>query len=293
MNTIPLPNYVELMTPLLKISAESEPQALALKQYLGLWRDEFGLSDDADYDQFRSEVTGRNLFYNNLAWAAHNLLRAGLMTKPKMGYFVISEEGKVLLAKLKADSNLTLSLPYLMANYPAFVAFRKNIKVPPVATMTTAPVDVNIDDNDDSTLEIQFRTLEKIQAMPPRDFEVLVGDVLEKMGYGKAEVTKYSGDNGVDVIINADRLGINQLYVQAKRYSDGNNVGLSDIKEFHSTIMTDGGKKGIFMITSEFTKEAKDHAKKSGIRLINGTELALLMIEYKEIDNDYFKKSDT
>ena len=148
--------------------------------------------------------------------------------------------------------------------------------------------------------------LEIISDKDPYYFERLVMDVLAKMGYGNFDdnsntVTKKSGDEGIDGIINQDKLGLDKIYIQAKRWRD--NVGRPQLQNFVGALSAKNSSKGIFITTSDFTKEAKDYATNLShtIILINGKQLAKLMIEYnvgvqinysydiKKIDNDYFE----
>ena len=131
-------------------------------------------------------------------------------------------------------------------------------------------------------------------------------DVLAKMGYGDPNdnsiiVTKKSGDEGIDGIINQDKLGLDKIYVQAKRWND--NIGRPELQKFVGALSSKKSNKGIFITTSDFTKEAMEYANNLShtIVLINGKNLTKLMIEYnvgvqtnysyeiKKIDNDYFE----
>lgn len=148
--------------------------------------------------------------------------------------------------------------------------------------------------------------LRKIQEKESTYFEGLVVDLLVKMGYqgknGNSIVTKRSGDGGVDGIINQDPLGTQTVYIQAKRYKDGNNIQVAAIREFNSAVQIAHGNKGVFITTSDFSQGAKNEAKQFGLVLINGIELTNLMIQYKlgvrvkksfellDIDEDFFEE---
>ena len=146
--------------------------------------------------------------------------------------------------------------------------------------------------------------LDRLYKSDPRQFEYIVANLLEKMGYGDLEVTQASNDGGIDAIVNEDKLGINKILVQVKRYNKDNKVNELQIRNFLGALATEKLQKGIFVTTSYFDKKARASAEKSDkrLRLIDGEELTLLMIEYnvgtsitneyavKILDNDYFDR---
>lgn len=150
--------------------------------------------------------------------------------------------------------------------------------------------------------------LTEISEMNPYRFEVLVVELLVKMGYGRLQyenrVTRKSGDEGIDGIVTADKLGFDSIYIQAKRFKD-NSVGRPDIQKFVGALAGQGAQKGIFITSSTFTKEAVAFVGRNlnyKIVLIDGMKLAELMIEYelgvsrqytyevKRLDSDYFSE---
>ena len=152
--------------------------------------------------------------------------------------------------------------------------------------------------------------LEEIMKISPYSFEKLVVDLLFKMGYGKAKdnpdaVTQKSGDEGIDGIVSADKFGFDAIYIQAKQWKTDSTVSRPEIQKFLGALAGQGATKGIFITTAQFSKEAKAFANKqlhSKIILVDGQELAALMIEYnlgvsinrvyevKRIDTDYFNE---
>ncbi len=143
--------------------------------------------------------------------------------------------------------------------------------------------------------------IDKVISMSPQFFERLVIELMEKMGYGEGKITNYTKDGGIDGIINEDKLGLGKIFIQAKRYQRGNNVGSPMTDAFVGAITKKGGNKGVFITTSDFTSSAKDNRSQSvKVAYINGLDLAKLMIQYgigvtavdtyvvNKIDSDYF-----
>lgn len=176
--------------------------------------------------------------------------------------------------------------------------------------------EVNIDKDDPEKVEIgklvnqinneiAIELLDKIRNSSPNFFEYLVVDLLVKMGYsgenGDAKITSYSNDNGIDGIINQDPLGTSTVYLQAKRYKEDNKVGRPAIQAFYGALAGVNADRGVFITTSDYSKEAKLYAKNQGIVLIDGIQLTDLMLKYQvgveeahqytvfRIDNDYFE----
>jgi len=231
-------------------------------------------------------------------------VKAGLLESPKRGVFVITKRGsKVLSEKPKA-----LSAKYL-ERFPEFVAFRnlrhdKNKDSDQVESLATP----------EETLEAGYQRireslaqeiLDKVKAASPSFFERLVVDLLVKMGYGGSrkdagEAIGRSGDGGVDGIIKEDRLGLDILYIQAKRWEG--NVSRPEIQKFVGALQGKHARKGIFLTTSSFSREAHEFVKhiETKIVLIDGVTLAGLMIDHavgtstaavyeiKKVDQDYF-----
>jgi len=245
-------------------------------------------------------------------WAGFALRKSGLVDDSKRGVLRITEEGKKFLATNPA----TLPESVLM-QFPKYQAWRKA-----VSQAATSPAVVAHEAEDEETspeeaiangyatlrANLAAELLERIMAKPSGFFEKLVVDLLLAMGYGgsRAEagtVTKASGDGGIDGVINEDRLGLDAVYVQAKRW-DG-NVGVNELRNFVGALSAHKAHKGVFITTSSFAKPAKDYISqvREKIVLIDGARLADLMIEYgvavstretyvlKRADEDYFAES--
>ncbi|CAB5670976.1 EcoKMrr [Aeromonas hydrophila] len=251
---------------------------------------------------------------SRVGWAKTYLVKAGLIEQPKRGICLITERGKAALA-----SGQTIDNHYL-ANFTEFVAFTQasseiadNVQqaVPPL-TEQRQPEQAN---TPQEQIELALAAinqsladdlLTEILGLSPRFFEQLVVDLMVAMGYGgsqqdAARTTRYSSDGGIDGIIKEDRLGLDSIYLQAKRYTD-KTVGRPEIQSFAGALDLHKARKGVFITTSCFSREAHEYVGliEKRIVLIDGAHLAALMIEYgvgvtvrqtltiKTLDSDYF-----
>lgn len=250
-----------------------------------------------------------NTFYNRLAWAKTYLERAGLLVKVKRGVFKISEVGIELLKNPPAKiDNLYLQ------RYGAFNDFRSKGNEEIVESESISlPKEVRA--TPEEALDIAYKNLRddlagqllaQIKSSHPSFFEKLVVDLMLKMGYGgpgdnAGTVTSYGHDNGIDGVINEDTLGLDVIYLQAKRWE--NTVGRPEIQRFVGALHGKRAKKGVFLTTSTFSSEAIDYARTIDpkVILIDGAKLAQLMIDFgvavstvqtykiQRIDSDYFE----
>lgn len=253
-----------------------------------------------------------NIFKDRVYWAISEANITGMITRISRGVYKINDIGLQLLEKygLKLDSKITHTLD-------AYVEYKANLKKVKAGSdsinqneQITNASDIveNISSSaSDYNSEIQTQLLNKVKKEDPSFFELLVSDLLSKMGYkgknGSAVVTQKSHDGGVDGIINQDALGTSTVYIQAKRY-DGHNVQSPEIKTFFGTLESKHANRGVFITTSDFSKEALNLANIFSIVTINGIELTKLMIKYKVgievkksfelygIDEDYFDYED-
>jgi restriction system protein len=246
---------------------------------------------------------------NRVAWGMIYLKRAGLLETPRRGVYRITERGQSLLAEApkRVDINLLL-------RYPEFVEFR-NLETndgggQAKSTEESIVSELTPDEQIRAGYERFERSLsalllEKTKSASPRFFENLVVELLVAMGYGgsyadAARVVGQSGDGGIDGIIKEDRLGLESIYVQAKRWEG--TVGRPTIQQFAGALQGHRARKGVLITTSSFTKDAIDYAKnlQTTIVLVDGRQLTELMIEFgigvseiktirlKRIDEDYF-----
>lgn len=295
-----VPNYQKIMLPLLKLAGDGKNHVMrdAFEQLA----DVFGL-DDSD----RRELlpSGRQTVWQNRAgWARTYLKKAGLVEYKKMGTFTITQLGMDVLSKNPSDINNE----FLM-QFPGFVEFK---------TKTNKESEPESEDHDENTQEEIFENsyqnlrdnvaqelLESIKSCSSEFFERLVIDLLLNIGYGGSrrdagEAIGRSGDGGIDGIIKEDKLGLDTIYIQAKRWE--NIVSRPEIQKFAGALQGQQAKKGVFITTSNFSNGAIEYADiiDSKVVLIDGERLAQLMIDYdigvskiksyelKKIDTDYF-----
>lgn len=303
-----IPDYQAMMLPLLRLFAEGKTRVV---DCLPALREEFSISDDEAAELLPSSgnVT---LLSNRANWARVYMGKAGLLKSPKRGFHEITEIGREFLAKNPTElSNKTLE------QYPAFLEWRQEYKKgggndANAVEKASLPPDQTPEDTMDAahtTLSTALRDdlLTILYDMNPIQFERLILDLLTAMGYGKGDLsnshmTKASADGGIDGIIYEDALGLDAVYIQAKRYAADNKVSRPAIQQFVGSLNGEGATKGVFVTTSDFSAEAKAFLGRVQHRivLINGQELARMMIRYdigvrarmtyviKSVDEDYF-----
>ncbi len=263
----------------------------------------------------------RPKYRNRIGWAMTDLKKAELVTQPKRGFYEIAEEGRRVLA----TGISAIDGPWLRAHSEAFDQWVRDCRAgkgrTPKDESRGGPtssgesgVDLTPEDSIEqahTTLrsELAGQILETIQEREPVFFERLVVRLLVKMGYGgsfddAARSIGKAGDGGIDGIIKEDRLGLDAIYIQAKRYQDQNSVGRPAVQAFVGAITGHRANKGVFLTTSTFTREAAAYVKNldKTVVLIDGERLAELMIEFnlgvtleqtyeiKRIDSDFFEE---
>jgi len=308
-----IPNYQTLMLPVLVLASEGEQRVGDIIDRIA---DQFGLTE-AEREQLLPSGRQRVL-HNRIHWAKFYMSKAGLIASPARGRFVATEAGKALLATNPAK----IDVDFLMQE-PTFREFYKSDTSTSTETTGTT-INVVVSDLADATPEEQIETayqsvqaalradlLERIIQNSPAFFEQLIVDLLVAMGYGgshknAAAQLGRSGDGGVDGVINEDRLGLDRVYVQAKRYAEGNTVGRPDIQAFVGSLVGLGASKGVFVTTSAFSQQARDFVRHLSQRvvLLDGNDLTGLMIEhnvgvrvsrsieFKRLDEDFFVEGE-
>ncbi len=296
-----IPDYQSLMLPMLNlVSDEKEHSLKETTETLGR---EFNLTE-ADLAELLP--SGRKTrFYDRVGWAATYLRKAGLLNSSRRGRFEITERGLAVLKESPARINVKF-----LEQFDEFVEFQARhekggdeASIPEVEPQTPEEAIEAAYQNLRQSLADEI--LQSIKGCSPAFFERLVVDVLVKMGYGgtrkdAGKAIGRSGDDGIDGIINEDRLGLDVIYIQAKKWD--NPVGRPEIQKFAGALQGQRAKKGIFISTSTFTKEAQEFASRidSKITLIDGETLSQLMLDYnvgvnllasyelKRLDSDYF-----
>lgn len=295
------------MLPMLRLVAAGHATIAECEPHL---RKQFNISPE---DATALLPSGKQTYLANRAhWARTYLSQAGLVEPVKRGHYKISPLGVDYLA-----TNPSAITTEALKTFPKFLEFlsRSNAKTDDPAPQSLAAGPAKTETPEDlianafSQIEgaLVSDLLEAVQAMTPQQFEQLIVDLLLAMGYGggdrsMGERIGKSGDGGIDGIINEDALGLDAVYVQAKRYAPDSKVGRPALQAFVGSLTGEGASKGVFVTTSDFSKEARDYLNKVQHRivLINGDRLARLMIQHevgvrarkayvlRSIDEDYF-----
>jgi restriction system protein len=298
---MPIPDYQAIMLPLLQFAGDQKEHSL--REATNVLASQFKLTEEEKNELLPSGGEGR--FYNRVSWARTYLKKAELLNYTRRGFFSITSRGIELLGKnpLEIDAKF-------LKRYDEFVQFieikkddgsenseQQTLVETPEETLESAYQKLQ----ENLSLEI----LETFKKCSPYFFEHLVVDLMVNMGYGGSrkeagQAVGKSGDEGIDGIIKEDRLGLDIIYIQAKRWD--NIVSRPEIQKFAGALLGQSAKKGIFITTSDFSQGAIEYVARidSKIILINGSRLTELMIEHnvgvtsvakyeiKKIDSDYF-----
>lgn len=305
---MPIPDYQTLMLPLLRFAGDGNDHTT--REAVEVLANEFQLTPAERNELLAS---GQQAIFNNrVGWANSYLKKAGLLESPRRGALRITARGKQILG----DNPARIDVKYL-ERFPEFIEFRdasRNNRETP----TTESVAIVTEQTPEEALELAHQSLRlslaqdilsRILSCSPTFFERLVVELLVKMGYGGSrrdagERIGQSGDGGVDGIIKEDRLGLDTIYIQAKRWQG--SVGRPEIQKFVGALQGQRAKKGVFITTSTYTSEAIDYASRidTKVVLIDGQLLANLMMDFdvgvsvsasyivKRIDSDYFEEGE-
>ena len=304
-----IPDFQTIMLPLLKITGDGQKHRHG--DVSSVLAAQFNLKEADIKEMLPSGRQAR--FDNRVAWARAYLKKAGLIENTSRGIFRITEPGRALLKSNPSRIDIKL-----LMKYPEIQKWH-NIKPAPTTDKGTknnedcnceyiksqTPLEALVASYQEIGRKLSDDLIEQIMKCSPRFFEELVIDLLQKMGYGGSaidagQVTGRSGDEGIDGIIKQDKLGLDIVYVQAKRWS--NTVSAQEVRAFAGSLGGQKAQKGIMITTSQFTPAAWDFVEKSDrkIVLIDGERLAQLMIEHdigvtkvqdytvKRVDHDYF-----
>ena len=250
------------------------------------------------------------IFTNRVSWAVIYMERAGLVERVRRAVYRVTDEGERLLKQEPERIDLSV-----LRKYPSFLAWNTASTQPEKRSSTVEPSSESTDTPEEELESVvqqlrralEFDVLDRVRKGTPEFLEQVIVDLLIAMGYGggnaaMGHVTGGSGDGGIDGTIREDTLGLDEVYVQAKKYAEGNTVGESDLRNFAGAIDAAGTTKGVFVTTSGFTRGARNYVARSPKRivLIDGEELARLMVAHdigvrtrishqiKRIDEDYF-----
>lgn len=295
---MPIPDFQSLMLPLLKFASDGREHSLA--EARSPLADQFGLTEEERAELLPSGQQPR--FNNRVAWAKVYLERAGILSKTRRGHFKITERGIQVLSR--AFDCIDISFLQQFPEFDNFRTKRSNENEQRIIdTATPEEVLQSAYETIRDSLATEILTL--VKSLSPSFFEHLVLDLMLKMGYGGSRddsglVTNPVADEGIDGIINEDQLGLDVIYLQAKRWE--NTVGRPEIQRFVGALHGRRAKKGVFLTTSKFSQEARDYVAtiEPRVVLIDGLKLSQLMIDYdvgvsksqiyeiKRIDSDYF-----
>ena len=305
-----LPKFNEFFTPILQVVSKTgeinahEAVDLVVKK-VGLNEEQLSL---------KQESNGRPLAKNRVHWACSYLYKAGGLTRPKRGYIDVG---------INTNEFLSLKRPVDLKDIRSTKEWKKYEEEKANRILFDTNNSVNIYSSDDtpedlidkgkSLLELNLieELIDNMKAISPADFEELILKLLAKMGYGGGDPRRIRGvprgpDGGIDGTIDEDRLGLSQIYIQAKRFSE-NSVGRPTVQSFIGAMTGGGCRKGVFVTSSTFTSEAKKFAEGlNDVRLvlIDGFDLAKLMIEHSvgvqvketirvaKIDQDFFNADE-
>lgn len=304
-----IPDYQTLMLPVLKLASDGNEHRFSVA--VETLADEFQLTSEERTELLPSGTQA--LFTNRVGWARSYLKQAGLVDSPRRGFFLITQRGRDLLGTNPERIDISV-----LQQYPEFVAFRSRKKSTDRSKRSSQ--EEATDDGTSQTPEdalasaytilhdaLDDEILSAVKEASPSFFERLVVDLLVKMGYGgnrqdAGRALGKSGDGGIDGIINEDRLGLDVIYIQAKRWEGA--VGRPEIQKFAGALQGQRARKGVFITSSTFSKEAVDYVTRieSKIILIDGSRLARLLVEndvgvstvghyaIKKLDSDYFEE---
>lgn len=298
-----IPDFQSLMLPVLKEATHGEVRISDVVTTLG---QKLGLTETELSELLPSGK--QTTFANRVNWAKSYLGKAGLIKLTKRAHFEISERGQAVLANPPQMINIKF-----LETFPEFKAFREattessaSPQPEPTSVKELTPDEVIRSANDELQQSLGAELITRILASPPDFFERLVVQLLIAMGYGGSAIEAgkalgKSGDGGVDGVIDQDALGLDRIYVQAKRYTDA-KVSSGEIRDFFGSLDRFKANKGLFVTTSTFSPAAKETADMLSKRivLIDGLHLARLMIRYdigcrveevvyiKKLDEDFF-----
>lgn len=300
-----IPDYQTVMLPLLRFAGDRQEHSL--RETIDALADEFALSEDERKALLPSGQ--QQVFDNRVSWARTYLTKAALLQSTRRAHYEITQRGLNVLAANPARVDVKF-----LDQFEEFMEFRALKGTRSGGAHATAPTESEQDTTPEEALETAYGRLRdslaqeillQVKSASPSLFEKLVVELLLKMGYGGSRqdagrAIGRSGDEGIDGIIKEDRLGLDIIYIQAKRWEA--NVGRPEVQKFAGALQGQRAKKGIMITTSSFSSDAREYVSKidNKIVLMDGVELADLMIDHnlgvspmasyevKKLDTDYF-----
>jgi len=302
-----IPDYQALMLPVLTVAAKGETRVPVAAAVIA---DDLCLSEDEREELLPSGK--QRILHNRIHWAKFYMSKAGQVESPKRGLFVATEAGQKLLLTKPAQIDVET-----LKTYPAFNEFYDTSNSQTEGSVQSEPKIEPSKVTPEEQIEAAHSTinaalkselLARLLDQTPTFFEAVIVDLLVAMGYGGTHENAAlrlgkSGDGGIDGIIDEDRLGLDRIYVQAKRYALDSGIGRPAIQGFVGSLVGFGASKGVFVTTSSFSQHAVEYANaiQQRVILIDGSRLAELMIEFgvgvrvsrmvevKRLDEDFFE----
>jgi restriction system protein len=300
-----IPDYQTVMLPLLKLTSDGNEHQI--HEAATLLADEFKLTEAELKEMLPSGVGG--IFVNRVGWARTYLKKAGLLCNPRRSQFQITERGLTVLSQKPKKIDVKF-----LRQFPEFVEFQspkksgaEELVLESLEESSKTPEDLIASGYLKLRKSLESDLLSRVKSCPPDFFERLVVRLVTKMGYGGSladagKAIGKSGDGGIDGVIKEDKLGLDLLYIQAKRW-DNTTVGRPEIQKFVGALYGRKAKKGIFITTAAFSREAKEYVDglESRVILIDGAQLAEYMFDYgigvstvdsyvvKRVDSDFFE----
>lgn len=289
-----IPDFQTLMLPLLELLKDGKP--VKLSEMVEIMSDKYNLTEEERNEWLPSKV--QKTMYNRVAWAKQYLKNSELIESPEKGSFKITQKGIEILKENPQKIDLRFLKNLDNENQPNIQTEIENDHIEENKT----PEELIENAQSLYTDSLKKELLAKLKSVDPIRFEQIVLELMEKMNYGVGSMTKMSHDGGIDGIIDEDELGLEKIYLQAKRYSE-NKVNEKEMQNFAGALGCSPVRKGVFITTSYFDEKAKEKARSvqgKVIRLVDGDELTRLMIkhdlgvqlktkiEIKKIDEDFF-----
>ena len=296
-----VPGFQYFMTPFLRVLSDGSTK------HIRTIIDEVITLEKLTPEQCAVKLASQNetQVFNRIAWVRTYLYKSGLIHQVSRGNYKITDDG---LKVLKLPERIDIRYLKTLETYQKWISsFTKSKVEMQESEETDTKTPTERLESAFSTLveEVAVELLDKVKKSAPVFFERLVVDLLLAMGYGgfdssNGEVTKYSGDGGIDGIIKEDKLGLDKIYIQAKRWE--NSVPVSAVRDFAGSLLSKKARKGVFITTSSFPSSAYEYVSSIDptIILIDGDQLTKMMLEYnvgvstsqryelKRLDNDYF-----
>ncbi|WP_026544396.1 restriction endonuclease [Arthrobacter sp. 35/47] len=302
--TTEVPIWPALLAPVLEVL--SDGKRYHRRELFSRAADVAGLSETARSERLKK---GNLRYEQRMGWVLSHLMRAGLLDRPTRGEYEINDAGRVWHAEHPNGMDYSQAHAYFAPFWPKTVKASSGPTQQPTETLIEDldPVEQIENSVDKIHAKVGDELLQRLRDSHPASFEQTVVDLLLKMGYGGAEQRGKriggTGDGGVDGVIDQDALGLDQIYIQAKRYKLGSNVGRETIQAFVGALHGAGASRGVFITTSSFTDHARTYAAgiPSRVILIDSVRLVNLMIKYRvgvqvkqtydvvDLDEDYFE----